>query len=313
MNFENKEEWLQKTAVVFIGALLCCGLWGSAFPCIKIGYSLFEIGAADTAAQILFAGVRFTIAGVLTVIIGSVAAQKSLIPKKESWHMIFKLSMIQTVAQYVFFYVGLANTTGVKASIIEAMNVFFAIIISSLLFRQEKITFLKTAGCAVGFTGVVLINMTKNGIDTAVTLNGEGFILLSTLAYAFSQVFIKKYSKYENPVILSGYQFFIGGIIMMTAGFAMGGRLSVITVQGAAMLVYLACISAVAYSVWGILLNHNPVSRVAIFGFMNPVFGVLLSALFVAEESTQAFGMKSLISLFLVCIGIYLTNKKEME
>lgn len=42
-----KQEWMQKTVVVWFGALLCCLLWGSAFPCIKIGYRLFEVDAAD--------------------------------------------------------------------------------------------------------------------------------------------------------------------------------------------------------------------------------------------------------------------------
>lgn len=67
-----KQEWMQKTVVVWFGALLCCLLWGSAFPCIKIGYRLFEVDAADTASQILFAGCRFTLAGVLAAGIGSV-------------------------------------------------------------------------------------------------------------------------------------------------------------------------------------------------------------------------------------------------
>lgn len=49
-----KQEWMQKTVVVWFGALLCCLLWGSAFPCIKIGYRLFEVDAADTASQILY-------------------------------------------------------------------------------------------------------------------------------------------------------------------------------------------------------------------------------------------------------------------
>jgi drug/metabolite transporter (DMT)-like permease len=42
------------------------------------------------------------------------------------------------------------------------------------------------------------------------------------------------------------------------------------------MLLYLALVSAVAYSLWGILLKYNPISRVAVFGFMTPVFGVIL-------------------------------------
>ena len=46
---------------IALPAMLCCALWGSAFPCIKIGYRLFEINSANTADVILFAGMRFIV------------------------------------------------------------------------------------------------------------------------------------------------------------------------------------------------------------------------------------------------------------
>lgn len=48
---------LQNPVWLSLGALFCCVLWGSAFPCVKIAYPLFKI--SDTGSQILFAGVRF--------------------------------------------------------------------------------------------------------------------------------------------------------------------------------------------------------------------------------------------------------------
>lgn len=39
--------------VVALVAMLCCALWGSAFPVIKIGYKFFNISGVDTASQIL--------------------------------------------------------------------------------------------------------------------------------------------------------------------------------------------------------------------------------------------------------------------
>nr|WP_296155214.1 DMT family transporter [uncultured Blautia sp.] len=303
-----KEEFMQKTMVVWLGALLCCLLWGSAFPCIKIGYRLFEINSADTATQILFAGCRFALAGVLAVIIGSFMEGRILLPEKRAAGKILWLSMLQTIIQYFFFYVGLAHTSGVKASIIEAVNVFVAILVASFLFHQEKITARKIIGCVLGFAGVVLINL--NGMNLQFSLAGEGAILLSTVAYAFSSVYVKKFSKEFNPVMLSGYQFIVGGLVLMAAGGAMGGRISRVSPSGVALLVYLALVSAVAYSLWGILLKYNPVSRVAVFGFMNPVFGVFLSAILLGEAD-QASGIFSVISLILVCIGIYIVNSSK--
>lgn len=306
---KNKEQLMQKTIVVWLGALLCCALWGSAFPCIKIGYQLFQIESEQTATQILFAGCRFALAGILALVIGSLVKGKILVPKKQSYGKIVTLCMFQTVAQYVFFYIGLANTSGVKASIIEAVNVFVAIFIASLCFHQEKLTTRKVMGSIIGFLGVILVNLTGSEINTHFSFVGEGFIFLSTVAYAFSSVLMKSYSTEEDPVCLSGYQFLVGGLLMILFGVAMGGRMTVMTAGGAAMLIYLALVSAIAYSVWGILLKYNPISKVAVFGFMNPVFGVLLSAMLLKEY--QMIGLMSIISLILVCLGIYIVNKEK--
>ncbi|MGN1097948.1 MAG: DMT family transporter [Clostridia bacterium] len=305
----NKEKILTKTWVVCALAFICCALWGSAFPCVKIGYKLFEIPASDVAAQILFAGVRFTLAGILTIIFSSLGAREFLRPKSgEEALCVAKLCMFQTVIQYVLFYIGLARADGVKCSIIEASNVFVAIIIAALIFKIEKLTAGKILGCFVGFAGVVLINV-NGGMNMSMSFMGEGCIFLSTFAYAFSSVIMKSYSRKYNTVMMSGWQFLFGGIILTAAGLIFGGRLSVITPAGTAMLIYLAFVSAVAYSLWAILLKYNPVSRVCVYGFMNPVCGVLLSA-WLLDESGSAFGIKGLASLILVCLGIYIVNRQ---
>lgn len=299
---------LQNNLIVWLCAMLCCALWGSAFPGIKIGYQLFSISGSDTATVILFAGCRFTLAGFLTILFGSILSKNILLPRKTAWNKILCLSMLQTVLQYLFFYIGLAHTSGVKASIINAVNVFVALLVSSLIFHQEQLSSRKIVGCIIGFAGVVLINM--SGMNLEMSLHGEGFIFLSTVAYAFSSVLLKRFSFTENPVILSGYQFFVGGILMIFAGYFMGGSITVLSLKGILLLLYLALVSAIAYTLWGILLKHNPVSKIAVFGFMTPVFGVILSAIFLGETA-QATGLISLISLILVCIGIRIVNQKN--
>jgi drug/metabolite transporter (DMT)-like permease len=307
----DKEKFMQKTIIVWLGAFLCCLLWGSAFPCIKIGYRLFDIPAGGTATQILFAGIRFTLAGIIALILGSLTNRKLLLPKKSSIGNVVKLSMLQTVIQYIFFYVGLANTTGVKASIIEGVSAFVAILVASFVFKQEKLTSKKIIGCTIGFIGVVLVNVSGNGVDLSFSFLGEGFILISTVAYAFSSIYIKRYSDSENPVVLSSWQFIVGGIIMTICGLLAGGRIETWTPSGVAMLLYLATVSAVAYSLWGILLKYNPVSKVAVFGFMNPVFGVILSAILLRDEGSLS--ITSVGALALVCLGIYIVNVEKQN
>ena len=309
---KTKEQFMQKTIVVWLGAFVCCLLWGSAFPCIKMGYQMMQIPQADVASQILYAGYRFTLAGIITIVLGSIGSRRVLVPEKGSLGRIIKLCMLQTVAQYLLFYIGLAHTSGVKASIIEALNVFVAILVASLIFHQEKLTARKMIGCLVGFVGVAIVNLNGSGIDMHMSLMGEGFIFLSTVAYAFSSVLLKRYSKENNPVALSGYQFLAGGIIMSICGLLAGGKVTGFTPASVALLIYMACISAIAYTLWGLLLKYNPISKVAVFGFMNPVFGVILSAWLLSEKE-QATGIKCIVALVLVCIGIYVVNYSKQK
>lgn len=315
MNSQNQKAtaFFTRTPVVFLCAFICCGLWGSAYPCIKIGYQLFGISSDSASSQILFAGFRFTLAGILTLIFGSLLTRRILYPTRRALPAILTLSALQTVIQYVFFYMGLAHTSGVKSSLINALSTFIAIFISAFIFHFEKITWRKLLGCLIGFAGVVIINLTGSGMALDMSLNGEGFLLFSVISYALSSACIKLFSRQYDPVMLSGTQFMIGGLILILMGFVFGGQLGTITPEGILLLIYMAFISAAAYSLWGILLKYNPVSRITVFGFMNPVFGVLLSALLLGEAD-QAFNPKSLLSLILVCIGILVVNlspKKE--
>lgn len=307
---EKEKNFLQKTWVVCVLALVCTFLWGSASPCIKLGYALFKIPSSETWTQILFAGTRFILAGILTILIGSALNKKMLVPTKSSVPSIAKLALFQTILQYIFFYIGLAHNSGVKASIINGSNTFFVILLAGLVFQQEKLDFKKLAGCVIGFAGVIIVSMNGRSIDMNLSLMGDGSLFLCAISYAVSSCLMKNYSKNDNPVMLSGYQFIFGGIVMVIVGLIMGGRINHISFSAVLMLLYLACISAVAYSLWGILLKHNPVSKVAIFGFTNPVFGVLLSAWWLGEGSSE-LGINAFIALILVSIGILIVNVRK--
>ena len=295
--------------VTLATAIFCCVLWGSASPAIKIAYELFRIGPDDTASRIMLAGARFMIAGVMTIAFGSLLARKLLLPKKESWKNIVILSLFQTVGQYYFFFMALANTSGVRGSIINASGNFIAILFAVYIFRFEKMTLKKLVGCLVGFAGILLILGGGKALmdGGAVTLAGEGAMLAADFFYAASGCLIKIFSRDENPVVLSGYQFMIGGLILFAIGSLMGGSLVFYSSACVLNLLYMGFISAGAYTLWGVLLKYNPVSRVSILGFVNPVMGVLLSALFLGE-GREAFSLTGLMALLLVSAGIVIVN-----
>lgn len=307
---ENQSK-LSKLHICIPLALICCFLWGSAFPSIKVGYALFHIGGDDSYSQILFAGIRFFLAGIMVILAGSFLQKRVLYPKNRAEiGRAALLSLFQTILQYTLFYIGLAHTSGVKSSILIAVNVFFSILVSTLVFKIEKLTVQKSIGAVLGFAGIVVINVTADGFGGGFSLNGEGFMILSSLAYSVSGVLIKMYSEKSDTVMLSGWQFLFGGAFMMLFGFAAGGRIPQAGgVKGILMILYLAFISAAAYTVWGMLLKYNSVSKISVIGLMNPVFGVILSAVFLGEAE-EALSLKNLCALVLVCLGIAVVNSK---
>lgn len=96
---------------------------------------------------------------------------------------------------------------------------------------------------------------------------------------------------------------------MILCGLAGGGHIAGDSAPAVLLLLYMAFISACAYTLWSLLLAHNPVSRIAVYGFSNPVFGVLLSALLLHE--TSALNIRCLVALVLVCAGIILANTEK--
>lgn len=304
-----KKDFLTRPWAVALLACICCVLWGSAVATIKTGYRLMDIDSADTAAIILFAGLRFALAGILVAGFACMRKKRVILPTKTVLKYAFPLCLAQTVGQYVFFYVGVAHASGVKSSIFTGLGNFIAILMSCLIFRKERMTGSKLAGCILGFAGVLVINLTGSSLDFGISLAGEGALFVSQIAYALSTVLIREFSKEESPMTLSGYQFFIGGVIMIVIGLLTGGRLRQCQAAALLILLYLALLSALAYTLWSVLLAHNPVSSVAVYGFVNPLCGVILSAL-VLGEAGQILNVGSMAALALVCAGIYVVNRR---
>ena len=308
---KQKKPLMQNLVAVSLLAILCNMLWGSAIPFINLGYKLFAIPAGAAATQILFAGCRFFLAGFLTILFTSIPQKKLVRPKKQNLHMVACLAMLQTVTQYLFFYIGVANTPSVKGAIIQGLNAFVAILVACYLFRSEKMNRMKWIGGLLGIAGIVVVNLDGSSLGGGMTMAGEGFLIISMVTGACSSCVIQRFGQVENPVALSGWQFMFGGVVLAAFGFGFGGRLQLASAGGMLVLLYLACLSAVAYTLWSVLLKHNPVSGIAAYMFLQPAFGVVLSLLFYPE--TQVPLLRYGVSLVLVCLSIMTISKGQHE
>lgn len=297
---------LNKGLVVLL-AVFCCILWGSITPVVKVSYDFFQITAGDTPALTVFAGIRYILCGLVGIIFGTVKNRCLLRPKASSWGMILKLALVQTFIQQLSFYISMSHISGINGSILGCLNNFFSILIACLVFHQEKLTARKLLGCALGFLGVVCINLNAGSISTNISLAGEGAMLIACITCGASYAMSKQYSPHEDVLVLMAYQFFLGGIALTSVGFAMGGSFHNSNAEGYLLFSYMVVMPITAFTIWGTLLKSSQVSQLSAFGFINPITGVILSALFL-KESQQVSPMQCIISLLLVCLGIVVVN-----
>lgn len=287
-------------------ATLCCLLWGSAYPAIKGGYALLGIARSDTAAQLVFAGWRFLLAGALLLVMAQLTGRRVWALAPVQWAQLGLLGLAQTALQYVFFYVGLANTTGVKGSILNATGTFFSVLLAHFLYANDRLSRRKALGCAVGFAGVMVVNLRgAQGLDAEFTLLGEGFIVIAAFVLSAASIYGKRLSQRIDPMVMTGWQLGIGGLMLLFGGLAGGGAISGWSAGSLALLGYMAVLSAVAFTLWAALLKHNRVGQVTVFNFLIPVFGALLSALFLGEAVLE---WRNLAALVMVCGGIWLVT-----
>ncbi|MDG2521978.1 DMT family transporter [Caulobacter segnis] len=302
----SKPDLFSDRRFVYLAAAFCCVLWGSSYPAIKNGYRLLEITKTDLADQVVFAGYRFVLAGVMLLATAVLLRRPIFGATRRQFGQMALLGFFQTTLQYVFFYIGVANATGVKSSIMNATGAFFGVLIAHFVYANDRLTGRKALGCLVGFLGVLTVNLGSGLTDFDFTITGEGFVAFSAFILAGAAIYGKRISRDLDPMIMTGWQLGIGGLILTVGGMAVGGEVHGFDWRSASLLIYLGALSAAAFAIWSLLLKHNPVSLVAPFNFLIPVFGVILSAAFLHET---VFAWKNLAALVLVCGGIWLVTR----
>ena len=291
--------------VVYLGAAFCCLLWGSAYPAIKSGYELFQIAADDIPGKIVFAGYRFLFAGLLLLALA--VAQRKPIARlnPRQFGQLTLLGLTQTSLQYIFFYVGLAFTTGVKGSIMNATGTFFSVLLAHFIYQNDRLSYNKTLGCILGFAGVMAVNFNSGLLDFNFSL-GDGSVVLAAFILSAASLYGKRISQTVDPTVMTGYQLALGGLALVVGGYLSGGTLTFHGFSSVAILGYLTLLSSVAFALWSILLKYNRVGMIAPFNFLIPVSGSVLSAIFLGENILE---WKYAIALVLVCSGIWWVNK----
>ena len=305
MEQDNKNTSIfQRPFWVVAFALTAAIAWGWAYPLIKLGFAEFGITQVMAGSKMLFAGVRFILAGLIVLAIAAATRRRFEVAGAGGWLYVLLFALLNTGLHYYFFYVGLSYSDGARAAILNSLGTFLLVLLACMFFKSDKLTSSKIIGCALGFAGIMALNI-GGGAGGGFTFMGDGMIILNTFCAALAGLMTRGLGKRVDVFVGTGYSLALGGVMLVVPGLLMGGTLPNINAVGVVILMLLVCISALGFTLYNKLLTCNPVGKVAIFNSLIPVVGAVTSCMCLGEP----FYWKYVAAAALATAGIYIINK----
>ncbi len=287
------------TLSAIVWALVASFLWSGNSVSIK-----FALAGVPPLA---LAGVRF-ILGLAVVSIWIMSSRISLRMTGGEWRLLVQLTLIFSL-QILFLNIGTDGTTGSRSSILISCHPFFVALFAHLFIPGDRFSVLKLIGMALSFIGICSIFWEGLFLGNRLLLVGDLLVFASSLLLGARQVYVKHLTMNIHPgkilfwqAVLSIPIFFI-----LSAIYEPLENITLTTGIVLAILYQGVVIAGICFIIWTILMRDFKASRLGVFSFTIPPFGVLLSYIFLKEALTPGIW----ISMLLVGIGVALVNSEK--
>ncbi len=284
-------------------ALVVMMLWGSLYPTVKLGFSAY--GVKSTADILLFAGIRFTICGIIIAIISLKRDVKCYSNVKSVIFPILLSGLVAIVLHYGFNYVGLNYTDSSKAALLKQVGALLYVCFSFVFIKDDKPSAKKIISATLGFLGIIALNITSDGITFSI---GDVLILCSSFCTIFSNVISKKIFATTDPITATGISQFFGGAVLVVIGKNMGGSVKFAFDLSLWVIFYVCLASVLSYCIWYSILKNGELSRLFIIKFSESIFACIFGVMLLGEN---VLNLRYLVAFILIGSGIVISNLRK--
>jgi drug/metabolite transporter (DMT)-like permease len=264
----------------YIQVLICAALWGSAFPVIKISFT--QLNLVSFREQLIFAGSRFLLAGLLVLPFCRRNIVKSV--RKAPPGMLLAIILGQTYFQYVFFYYGLRVSSGTLGALLVGTGSFWWIVLGPILIKTSPprpIHWVLLVFCSIG----ICLAVYAPGAGSGNVLLGTIAFLCASFSGAVAAIFMKRVAPISGSRTVTSFSLTCGGILLLLTAVPEWSRyLEHFTLTTLWVTCYLAFLSATAFTIWNRLIERYSINTLSTYRFLIPLFGVLESTLFIPSE-----------------------------
>lgn len=254
---------------VLFAYLVVCVLWGSTYIAIRIG--------DRTLPPVLFAGLRFFIAGVI-LFVASLAAGQRLPARSRDWRDLSIVGLLLLSGNTCVVVAERFTPAGVASVFVVMAVVWTAFFETFVAGRASGLSARVVAGLALGLLGtVVLVGFTPDQLAHA-DWRGPAILTCGTLLWAAGAVYYRHSHPQAGTYLGAAVEMLAAGVVITSLGFALGeGPRFHLTTSGAGALVYLIVFgSLVGYSAYNYALAHASATVVGTYTYVNPAIAVLL-------------------------------------
>ena len=276
--------------------VLLCFIWGLSQVTTKL--------AAEGVSLVTQAALRSAVAAVLLFIwmrlrgMPLFERDRTLLPGT--------LAGILFGAEFVFIFLGLGHTDAARMVVFIYLAPCFTAVGLAWFVPGEKMNARQWAGVLLAFGGLVLAFADAFSSSRA-TLLGDFFGVLGGALWAATTVLVRAT---RLASISAGktlfYQLAVSAVMLAGLALILGepGVTGLTPVVVISLLYQCVIVAFASFLAWFWLLRHYLASRLSVFSFLTPLFGVAAGMIILKEPVTIVF----LGAALLVGAGIYLVN-----
>ncbi|MFP4591508.1 MAG: DMT family transporter [Halobacteriales archaeon] len=287
-----------RNAILF---LVLATVWGSAFTAIKAGLEFFP--------PVLFAALRYDLAGVLMLGFALVATDRWRPRTREDWLVVAIGGTFMIAGYHAFLFVGEQGTTSAAAAIIVSLSPILTTAFARGLLPDERLTAVGLLGLGVGFAGVIVLSEPDPGNLLDARTTSIGLILFAAAAFALGSVLTRRVDDDLPIETMEAWSMLIGAGLMhlISLGLAESPSAVVWTLEAGVALGYLVVVaSAIGFLIYFDLLERLGPIEINLVSYAAPVAAAVTGLLFLGERPTIAMGL----GFALVLLG-FLTIKRD--
>ena len=272
-------------------------IWGTAFIGIEIAIKELDV------FQVTFGRVFIAFIFLLPFVL----YKKLPLPKgKKTWMWLILSAVLNTAIPFSLINAGQAYITSGMSALMIGFGPFITLLLAHYMTHDEKISKYKIYSVILGFTGLILLLGDNFLASNTNELEGQALVLLASLCYALSSLFIRKITGVPY-LMLSFVMFGISALALTPIVIYLYWGYSFSADSSSMAIVYLGILPTAIASIYRVkMVQEVGIQFMSQVAYLIPIFA-LIWAWLVLNEVPKSI---TLIALVIVLFGLYIRNKK---